>query len=75
MLGLAFQIRLALLTETPSEALSLGQWAETARAEDLLPAGAPEPVLALVDQAIDLLKDFMALETDGWPEAGGPFAA
>lgn len=75
MLGLGFQIRLALLTETPSEALALGRWAERAQAVELLPSGAPEQVLALVDEAIDLLKAFLALETDGWPEAGGPFAA
>ena len=75
LLGLAFQIQLALLTETPSEALSLGRWAERAQAVDLFPLAAPEQVLALVDQAIDLLKSFMALEVDGWPETGGPFAA
>lgn len=75
MLGLAFQIRLALLTETPSEALALGRWAERAQAVDLLPLGAPEQVLARVAEAIDLLKAFLAIEVDGWPEAGGPFAA
>lgn len=75
MQGMAFYILTALLTETPKEALSLGRWAETARAADYLPAKTPVRVEALVDQAIDLLKDFMALETDGWPEAGGHLAA
>ena len=75
LLGLTFQIQLALLTEAPSEALSLGRWAERAQAVDLFPLGTSGQVLALVDRAIDLLKAFMALEVDGWPEAGGPFAA
>ena len=73
--GMAFYILTALLTETPSEALSLGKWAETARAADYMPTRTPVRIEALVDQAIDLLKAFMALEVDGWPEAGGPFAA
>jgi hypothetical protein len=73
--GMAFYILTALLTETPSEALALGRWSETARAADYLPEEAPVRAEALVDRAIDLLRAFMSLETDGWPEAGGPLAA